>query len=309
MTDQGEGQVSARRGQDRTGWLRGASWLGYLATAIAGLVLLLTWLGPAPSAGLGTLQRLLFWAAHVLSATLLLQAAQMVLIRIPRISRLPPFVQVALAGLVGAVLFTPVALALDVALEPPSASDDQKEPLPLRLAMEFLFLSGPLVLSWVLINAPALVRFEPAEGQATARAKRPADGDLTLLIRQPDSANAAPAGADTAAAADRADLFARLPIRLGRDIVALSAELHYLRVYTPVGDTLILYAFGRAVQAMGAAGLQIHRSHWVSLAHVADVVTRGGQTLCQTDSCLDLPVSRANRRALRDALNRRPEPV
>ena len=311
MTEQEAGEAAGLRGPGKSGSLGGASWSGYLAACVAGLVLVLTWLGPAPSAGLGTVQRLLFWAAHVLPAAILLQAAQMALARSRRLSRLPPLVQVGLAGLAGAVLFTPVALLLDIALDPPNAADDPDEPLPLRLAMEFLFLSGPLVLSWVLINAPALVGPDSAGRRVIAVPQARDAGDPAETTPPPDAGGAAAfvEAAHDANGADssRADLFARLPRRLGREIVALSAELHYLRVYTPLGNTLILYAFGRAVGAMGRAGQQIHRSHWVSLAHVADVVTRGGRTLCQMDTGLELPVSRVNRRALRAALTRQPD--
>lgn len=311
MTEQKAGEAAGLRGPGKSGSLGGASWSGYLAACVAGLVLVLTWLGPAPSAGLGTVQRLFFWAAHVLPAAILLQGAQIVLARNHRLSRLPPLVQVGLAGLAGAMLFTPVALVLDIALDPPNAADDPAEPLPLRLAMEFLFLSGPLVLSWALINAPALFGPASVRRPVIARPQARDASDLAAMTPPPDATGAAAPAEKvpdaTGADSGRAELFNRLPRQLGHDILALSAELHYLRVYTPLGNTLILFAFGRAVEAMGSSGLQIHRSHWVSFAHVADVVTKGGRSLCKLDTGLELPVSRANRRALRAALTRQPD--
>jgi hypothetical protein len=200
---------------------------------------------------------------------------------------------------------------LDIALDPPNATDDPDEPLALRLAMEFFFLSGPLVLSWVLISAPALVGPDSAGRRVIAVPQARDAGNPAETTPPPDAGGAA-AFVDAAhdardAGSRQADLFARQPRRLGREIAAISAELHYLRDYTPLGDTLILYTFGRAVGATGRAGQQIRRSHWVSPVHMADVVTRGGRTLCQMDTGLELPVSRVNRRALRAALTRQPD--
>jgi hypothetical protein len=48
------------------------------------------------------------------------------------------------------------------------------------------------------------------------------------------------------------------------DVLALQAELHYVRVFTARGEDLILYRFSDAVEEMGEAGLQVHRSWWIS---------------------------------------------
>jgi DNA-binding LytR/AlgR family response regulator len=82
--------------------------------------------------------------------------------------------------------------------------------------------------------------------------------------------------------------------------VALSAELHYLRLRTAAGEVLILYPFGKAVAELGehGLGLQIHRSHWVAAAHVRRVDRRGQGALCTLSTGLTLPVSRQYRAGL-----------
>jgi DNA-binding LytR/AlgR family response regulator len=48
-------------------------------------------------------------------------------------------------------------------------------------------------------------------------------------------------------------------------------------------------------------GMQIHRSHWVSLDHVDEVLARGGRMICRMTAGPDLPVSRNYRPALKAA--------
>jgi len=96
------------------------------------------------------------------------------------------------------------------------------------------------------------------------------------------------------------EFWQKVPKSLGRDLVAISAELHYLRVHTVTGDALILFAFGRAVELLDDADTcQIHRSHWVRLPHVDDVLTGNGAMTCVMDNGLKLPVSRTYRKALK----------
>lgn len=49
------------------------------------------------------------------------------------------------------------------------------------------------------------------------------------------------------------------------DIVALSAEEHYVRIITAAGSELVHHRFGEAAQAMpGQLGMRVHRSWWVA---------------------------------------------
>ena len=60
-------------------------------------------------------------------------------------------------------------------------------------------------------------------------------------------------------------LVRRLPPALGRDVLALEAEDHYVRVYTSVGSALVLSRLADAIAGLGAIeGLRVHRSWWVA---------------------------------------------
>ena len=73
-------------------------------------------------------------------------------------------------------------------------------------------------------------------------------------------------------------------------------------VVTTEGDTLILFPFGRAVDVLqDQNGMQIHRSHWVALNQIDEVVSRDGRVTCQMIGGPALPVSRSYRAALKAA--------
>jgi hypothetical protein len=272
----------ARQG-NRAPEVHSLDWPTYLVLCSSGLILALFWLGPSAASGLGTLNAMAFWAAHVLPAMVLLATTQKVLGSIPSVTAFPGAAQVLLSAVLASLLFTPFALAIDALFQAKGSFDGGAEPLWLRAISEFLHFVVPFVLVWLLINTPSLLQLEHL------------------------SAGPAPAATDGAPGQEKAsanieDLWSRVPGRLGRTLVALTAELHYLRVYTPLGNALILFPFGRAVKLLEAEnGMQIHRSHWVSLDHVDEVLARGGRMICRMTAGPDLPVSRNYRPALKAA--------
>jgi hypothetical protein len=90
----------------------------------------------------------------------------------------------------------------------------------------------------------------------------------------------------------------RLPFALkGAEIFALSAEDHYLRVYTARGEALVHLRLSEAID--GLAGFQIHRSHWISGRALKDYDNR--QVYLVNGSVF--PVSRHRRREFEQWLN------
>ena len=280
--DHKDAAVSATEGQ---GTARASSmgWFPYLVLCAVGLTIGLTSIGPSASEGLGTLNRMGFWAAHVIPALALLALTQAALGRIERVSALPGIAQVMLSAMIASLVFAPIALGIDSLLAGEGALDADEDPLLIRLGSELAHFFVPLVLIWSLINAPSLLQLERA-------------GVPTKALDDP-----LPKKNDKALDAE-AEFWSRVPGRLGRQLVALSAELHYLRVYTTAGDTLILFPFGRAVDILqDQHGMQVHRSHWVALDQIDEVITRDGRVACQMIGGLTLPVSRSYRSALKAA--------
>lgn len=261
-------------------------WLTYLALCSIGLILGLTSIGPSASEGLGTLNTMVFWAAHVIPALGLLATSQVALAQIERFSSLPSIAQVFLSAIIASFLFAPVALIVDSFFAGQIAADSDDDGVLIQLASEMSHFFVPLVLIWALINAPSLLQLERVSAQPHEERDLPNQG-VTERVTANDA---------------EAEFWARVPGRLGRQLVALSAELHYLRVHTTNGDTLILFPFGRAVDILhDQNGMQVHRSHWIALDQVDEVVTRDGRMMCQMIGGLSVPVSRSFRSALKAA--------
>ena len=96
-------------------------------------------------------------------------------------------------------------------------------------------------------------------------------------------------------------LLARLPAPLGREIVALQIEDHYVRVHTRIGSTLVLLPLRQAIEGCGLPGLRSHRSWWVARDAVTGVRQDGRNVRLVLSNGLEAPVSRANLAAARQA--------
>ena len=93
---------------------------------------------------------------------------------------------------------------------------------------------------------------------------------------------------------DGAGFIDRLPPRLGRNLLCLQMEDHYVRAHTDLGSDLILTPLKTAVAELAQVdGLQVHRSWWVARSAVAAPVEGRSYSLRLTNG-LEVPVSRAS---------------
>lgn len=253
-----------------------SSWPGFLLWAGLATSIALAALAPSASEGLSPLMGLVYWLTHVFLALAILVAAQASLQRIEWLDRMSPWLIVALAGLLGALIFTPAAYGLDWLFPTIDDEDDLvAQPILTDLASEFGDIILPFLLIWTGFNATRLLQIE--SGSA-------------LSDNVPE-------------ATEKDTFWSLIPKKLGRDVIAMSSELHYLRVYTAEGNTLILHAFGRALDHLDDVdGMRIHRSHWVATAHVQALRREGEKVVCQLDNGIELPVSRPYRSALRSRI-------
>lgn len=119
---------------------------------------------------------------------------------------------------------------------------------------------------------------------------------LLRTVAKPPLASALPTVAN-----ELSPLLAKLPPHLGRDIMCLKMEDHYLRVYTAVGHTLILMRISDAVKMLHAVdGQQVHRSWWVARTAVDESRMDGNRLLLVLRNGLRVPVSK-DRRAILEA--------
>lgn len=104
--------------------------------------------------------------------------------------------------------------------------------------------------------------------------------------------------------ADRpAPFLDRIPAKLGRDLLALEMEDHYVRVHTALGSDLILMRMRDAVAELaGIDGRQVHRSYWVAASAVAAVERKpDGKLSLRLTNGLLVPVSRTHAPSVRAA--------
>jgi hypothetical protein len=123
-----------------------------------------------------------------------------------------------------------------------------------------------------------------------------------LLRRQGDAAGPVEPAPDAPAPAPAPAFHRRIPAHLGQDLLALTAEDHYLRVITGAGSDLILMRLSDALAELGEqAGLQVHRSWWVAHGAVAALSRDGGRLSVMLTNGLEVPVSRTYAAAVRAA--------
>ena len=101
----------------------------------------------------------------------------------------------------------------------------------------------------------------------------------------------------------QADAFLRrLPPQIGRDLLCLEMQDHYVEAHTSTGSTLLLMRLRDAAAELGDTGLQVHRSWWVAHRAVEGIEQEGRRTLLRLRGGRKVPVSRASLPQVRAAL-------
>ena len=86
-------------------------------------------------------------------------------------------------------------------------------------------------------------------------------------------------------------------------LLAIKSEDHYLRVYTSVGEELILMRLSDAIESLaGSDGMQTHRSWWVARHTIWDVQRKQGKLYLYTEGDLAVPVSRTYEKPVKELL-------
>lgn len=266
---------------------------GYFIAITLFLALLFTLLSPEGSAGGAFMIRFLQWLLQVAIPLAILIGTHLLLSRWTAFDRRGPWLKLTVSGVVGGLVFSPFALALDFVfgLESWAALGDADR-FAAMLAKESASVVPPVALVWVGINAPRVLGINFSRSASTVT---PAAVVVTDVGPNPR---------DWIAPDER--FLTQIPASLGRDIVYLMAELHYVRVVTTRGRSLVLYNLRDAIEEMPAdTGIQTHRSYWVSFAHLDKWVKREGRMFCLMDDGTEVPVSRRESARVREELDLR----
>ncbi|MGD9019840.1 MAG: LytTR family DNA-binding domain-containing protein [Desulfuromonadales bacterium] len=221
----------------------------------------------------GLLGHIVQWQIQSQLAIWLLVLAHIGLTRYIHVLRMKPFVQLVVAGLLGGLMFSLPASAMDIIFK----VDPAPRTLYAFVISWFDELGGsifPVCLSWIVINTPWILglrltyettsvsdEIKPSSSQAVD--SRPPFADLV-----------------------RDDIWG--------DLLYLKAELQYIKVVTSNGQELILYSLRKAMNELPqSAGLQVHRSYWVASPAIELFRSKGRQGELALVDGATVPVSRA----------------
>lgn len=98
-------------------------------------------------------------------------------------------------------------------------------------------------------------------------------------------------------------LMDKLPAGLGRDIVHLQSQDHYVKIRTVKGSALVLASMNEAEIELARYGLRVHRSWWVARRHIAGLTYRRGALYLITSIGDQIPVGRKYRAGVRQAVS------
>lgn len=244
------------------------TWTSPLFNSLYGAIALGVFLGFAGPFGsfrsLAAPQRYAFWFGCVATGYGLAIATLQILRPVAAFASLPKVAAIVVVGLISTLpMMFVVAWALEVVLPGRSTAPGQLVSLYFSVAAVQLVIAGIAV--WPFLNPPRPAR--PAEESNLDR------------------------------------FFARVPERLGRDLLALEAQDHYLLVHTRRGSALISMRLSEAVQILPPQlGFQAHRRWWIARSEVAGMRRQGHQTLIALTGGLTVPVGRTYLAAVRSAL-------
>ena len=102
-------------------------------------------------------------------------------------------------------------------------------------------------------------------------------------------------------AAQTSPFFARLPKELGKDLICLQAQDHYIMATTTKGNEMILMRLVDAEKELESVpGIRTHRSWWIAQKHIVETLRENEKTLILLSNGKKIPVSRTYFKALRD---------
>lgn len=246
--------------------------------------MLFTFVKPEASQGLGFMGRFTYWSLHI-GIGLLAIIISSYTVRFWPAQQLSTLALVTLTGIGGAIIASPLFFLTGI-IYPCPTPDHWLHVFGHQGWWQGIIAtfieSLPIVLfAWYAVNLPLLLN-QPQVHHPQPEPITP-DDDLETLKRQRIIQA----------------LFNNLPKALGRDIVAISSDLHYLNVHTTLGKTLILGSLKDYVNAFQEIGMLVHRSQWVVKEHIVKVTITGNESYCLMSNGLKAPISRSRRKEVK----------
>jgi hypothetical protein len=261
------------------------------------LILLFTFLEPAGTSGSSFLIRLLIWALQIGFLVPCLILFHVRLQQSPFFDRLNDWLKILLSGLLGCLVFLPFSLGIDYVM----GLDDWSQVESFAQAQEIIFeeiggVFAPVLLTWAGMNAPRILQLN----FSSATLSQPAE------TARPDVTIDKPADPTSQSKGEFITKFAKL---IGTDVIYMMSELHYVRVVTSKGETLVLHNLKDAIAQLPTeySGIQTHRSYWAASKHIESIKEKNGQSSVVLSMDKTIPVSRRKLAEVREFLATQPE--
>jgi hypothetical protein len=233
---------------------------------------------------------IIYWIALSVSTWWLMAGGTLVLARILKPWSPPSWLVWLLGGIAGSFIARPAIYQLASWFKPWMDGGELRSMRPIEFSSDFAVY---YIVNWSVI----LLMWMAAQfvfSYANARSNLNLETNIPLADQ-----HAGDGVADTETASPPYSGFLeRIPIHLGKDVIALHSEDHYLRVFTRKGDALILVTISEAIRTLDAArikGLQVHRSWWVQLNAVSKTQLSNRKMIAVLDTGLEVPVSQTYR--------------
>jgi len=189
-------------------------------------------------------------------------------------NHLNPWLKLTLSGILGGLLFTPLAYMLDIFLLDENWPSTATE-LWLQMADEAVGVVPPVVIVWLAVNAPWVMRYEFRKIETAGDSGQQANDQTSEAALPPFMQHM------------------KTPVSLD-DILFIKADLHYLEVITNNHRELVLYNLKDAITELPAdLGAQCHRSYWVAHAAIQTFKKKGREGVLLLKNDMRLPVSRS----------------
>ena len=257
------------------------------------LILLFTIVQPAASDGLSFLERLFFWTAQVSVSLFGIFIASMFIRQLAAIN-LPNILLIVITGILASIVVSPGFFMIEeIFVNLDRAPDGMLDELATKgwlaaLLVESIEVMPTLTITWFLVNIPILlnstfVKDNTPSDEAANKSDKPAE--IIHIGEQQDTA--------------KNQFLSKLPENIGKDLMYISSDLHYLNVTTTSGNVLILGSINKVSEIFDDEGFLVHRSHWVSKKHVLRVVTGSNSAQCVMRNHKSIPVSRSKKKLLK----------
>jgi hypothetical protein len=261
------------------------------------LILLFTLLEPAGTSKASFFERLFIWTLQISILVPSLIAFHIALQQSTIFDRLNDWLKIIFSGIIGCVFFLPFAVGIDYVI----GLDDWSQIQTWTQAQDIILeemggVFAPVLLTWAGMNAPRILELNFSNPPLNKPVEE-IPPDVTA-----DEANDATSGSV-------GEFIAKFSRLIGTDIIYMMSELHYVRVVTSKGETLVLHNLKDAIAELPSeySGIQTHRSYWAASKHIESIKDKNGQTSLVLSTDKIIPVSRRKLGEVKAFLAKQPE--